>query len=167
MNDLTERANKYARGAGRTQEGHYIRAKRDERVSNWIGWSSAGLSAAVGTSIFAQWVHSDPIPFGLAAILAATLTAVQRTSKLAERAEAHRVAGTEYGRLRRRADMLQLRLKGGDISREAAMSELDTFGERLSDLAKKSRVLPDATYKRAKRLFDKDHEEYKQVPKVV
>lgn len=40
MNDLGERAKKYALGAGRTQEGQYLGAKRDELRSNWIGWGN-------------------------------------------------------------------------------------------------------------------------------
>jgi hypothetical protein len=160
MNDLVARATKYAQGAGRTQEGQYLGAKRDEHRSTWIGWTSAALSATVGTSIFAQWVQRHPTIFGMAAILAATLAAVQRTAKFAERADAHRSSGAEYGRLRRRIDMLRLRIEGGDITREDALSQLDRIGEKLSDLARQARVLPGGIYERAKREFDKNHQEY-------
>jgi hypothetical protein len=70
------------------------------------------------------------------------------------------LAGAEYGRLRRQADMLRLRIEGGDITREAALLQLDLFGEKLSDLAKEARVLPDGIYKRAAHQFDKTHSEY-------
>lgn len=158
--DLINRVNKYALGAGRTQEGQYDGAKRDERMANWLGWTSALLSAAVGTSIFAQWANKFPIPLGMAAIVAAALAAIQRTAKLAERADAHRLAGAEYGRLRRRADMLRLRIEGGDIQRQAALQQLDSIGEKLSDLAKKARVLDSRVYDRAKDRFDREHQEY-------
>lgn len=160
MDDLVVRVNKYALGAGRTQEGQYSGARRDERLSNWMGWTSAVLSGVVGTSIFAQWVQKYPIIFGMAAIVAAALAAVQRTAKLSERAEAHRLSGAEYGRLRRRADMLRLRIEGKDLTREQALVQLDSLGEKLSDLAKQARVLPLAIYKRAAREFDRSHPEY-------
>src|SRR5579859_3328793 len=162
MNDLIVRAKKYAQGAGRIQEGQYARARRDERFARWIGWMSAALSGIVGTSIsiFAQWVQKNHIVLGLLSIIAATFSTVQRTAKLAERAEAHRLAGTEYGRLRRQLDMLRVRLEGGDITREAALLQLDHFGEKLSDAAREARVLPDGIYARAVREFDKRHPEY-------
>ena len=160
MDDLIARTNKYAKGAGQTQEGQRRAAERDERRSQWLSWLSAALSAVVGTSIFAQWVQKNPIPFGLAAIAAASLSAVQRTAKLDERAEAHRVASAEYGGLRRRADMLRLRLEGGDVTREMGLLELEQIGKGLSELAKKVRTLPDSIYKRAKKAFKNSHSEY-------
>lgn len=85
---------------------------------------------------------------------------MQRTSKLDERAEAHRMAGAEYGRLRRRADMLRLQLEGSDISRAEGVAALKQIGEDLSELAKQTRALPDRIYKPARALFDKEHPEY-------
>jgi ADP-ribose pyrophosphatase YjhB (NUDIX family) len=38
--------------------------------------------------------------------------------------------------------------------------QLDLFGEKLSDLAKDAKVLPDGIYQRAVREFDKKHPEY-------
>jgi mutator protein MutT len=114
----------------------------------------------VATSIFTQWAEKYPVPFGLAAVLAAGLSAVQGTSKLAERVEAHRIAGAEYGRLRRQADMLRLRLEADDITREGGFAELNRIGEELSDLAKKSRALSDSIYYSAVKRFDTDHQEY-------
>ena len=114
----------------------------------------------MGTSIFAKWAETDPIIFGLAGVLAASLSAIQRTSKLDERAEAHRIAGSDYGRVRRRADMLRLRLEGQDVTREEGLPQLDQIGEDLSDLARESRALPDKIYNPAKKEFDKSHPEY-------
>lgn len=163
MEDLIARANKYARSAGRTGHGQYRAATGSDRLSRRLTWLSAALSAIVGTSIFADWVQTYPIPFGLAAILAAALSAVQRTSKLDERAEVHRIGGAEYGRLRRRADMLRLRLEGGDVTREMGLAELDQIGEDLSELAKRTRALSDNIYKRAADDFDADHPEYEAI----
>jgi ADP-ribose pyrophosphatase YjhB (NUDIX family) len=160
MEDLVERTKKYARSAGRTGLGHYKAAKLSEWSDQWLGRTSVALSAVVGTSIFAHWVQRNEVLFGLVAVLAAGLSAVQGASKLAERAEAHRIAGAEYGRLRRQADMLRLRLEAGDITREKGLAELDRIGEELSELAKQSRALSDSIYYSAIKRFDKDHLEY-------
>lgn len=160
MDDLIARANKYAKGAGQTQEGQRSAAEKHERFSRWLSWVSTALSAVVGTSIFTDWVQTSPISFGLAAIVAAVLSAVQRTSRLDDRAEAHRVAGAEYGGLRRRADMLRLRLEGGDVTREKGLVELEQIGKDLSELAKKTRTLPESIYKPATEAFKKSHPEY-------
>lgn len=160
MDDLIARAKKYARGAGQTQEAQRRAAEKVERLSRWISWVSVVLSAVVGTSIFVEWIKRYPIQFGLAAITAAVLGALQRTSKLEERAEDHRVVAAEYGSLRRRADMLRLRLEGGDVTREMGLAELDQIGEDLSILAKKARPLPDRIYKPAKKSFEETHREY-------
>ncbi|BDV43933.1 hypothetical protein GURASL_28560 [Geotalea uraniireducens] len=162
MDDLIARANKYAVSAGRTGEGQYRAAERADRFARWLSWASTALSAIVGTSIFSDWIKTYPLQFGfgLAAIVAAALSAVQRTSKLDERAEAHRAAGAEYGRLRRRADMFRLRLEGGDVERKMGFEELEKIGEDLSCLAKKTRALPDSIYKPAAKTFDDMHQEY-------
>lgn len=160
MDDLIARANKYAVSAGRTGEGQYRAAERADRFARWLGWVSTALSATVGTSIFADWIKAYPLQFGIAAIVAAALSAVQRTSKLDERAEAHRAAGAEYGRLRRQADMSRLRLEGGDVERKIGFEELEKIGEDLSQLAKKTRSLPDSIYKSAAKTFDAMHQEY-------
>src|SRR5438128_6261292 len=125
MEDLMSRTRKYAISAGEIQLGHYKAARQSEVLSQWLSWAATVLSAVVGTSIFTQWVSKYPVPFGLAAITASALAAIQRSSKLNERSEAHRVAGANYGQLRRRTDMLRLRLEAGDLNRSQALAELD------------------------------------------
>lgn len=170
--DLISRATKYARGAGRIGLGHYQAAQRTERDSRYLGWLSALLSAAAGTSVlakqgdFIQQLHPRcyqlaSIAVGLAAILAAVFAAIERTSKLAERVEAHRKAGAKYGRLRRHLDMLGLRLRGGDIGRVEALAKLDELGDKLSALASRSPSLSDKIFETALRSFDNQHPEYK------
>ncbi len=162
MDDLIARTNKYARSAGRTGLGHYHAAEHNERIERWLGGMSAGLSAVVGTSIFAEWIQSWPLPFGIAAVVAAGMSAVQGTSKLSERAKSHRLAGAKYGRIRRKIDMLRLRIRAQDVSRLEAIAELDGIGDELSDLAQQSRALSDRVYYAAKNSFDQDHPEYQK-----
>ncbi|WP_211227244.1 SLATT domain-containing protein [Saccharospirillum impatiens] len=160
MEDLIVRARKYARGAGQTQEGQRRASEKVEYLSRWVSWLSVALSAVVGTSIFAEWTMAYPVPLGLAAITAAALGAMQRTSRLEERAEDHRVVAAEYGGLRRRIDMFRLRLEAGDVTREMGLAELDQIGKDLSILAKRARPLSDRIYNSAKKSFKNTHREY-------
>ncbi len=164
MTDLIVRALKYARSAGRTGEAQRRAATSLERYSRWLSWSSTVLSAVVGTSIFAQWVELYPVPFGLAALTAAALTAVQRGSKLAERAESHRVSAARYGSIRRDADMLRLRLLARDLARQEGLGELDRIGGALSALAEEAPALVDRIYDAASERFDDSHPEYLEAP---
>ncbi len=70
MDDLIARANKYAVNAGRTGEGQRRAAESNERLGRWLSWASTALSAVVGTSIFADWIKTYPVPFGLVAVVA-------------------------------------------------------------------------------------------------
>lgn len=160
MHDLIARANKYAKSAGRTGAGQYRAAQSNERLSQWLIWVSTALTAVVGTSIFKGWAATWTIAFGVTAIIAAALGAMQRMSKLDERAVKHKVAGAEYGRLRRRADLLRLRLEGGDVDRMTGLAELEKLGEDLSALAMQMRALPDRIYDPAAAEFDSTHPEY-------
>lgn len=160
MNDLIERATKYARGAGRTGLGHYDAAHRTASRAKWLIGTNVVLSATVGTAVFSQLVNDWPIVTGVVALTAAALGALQANSELADRSARHRVAGARYGALRRRADMLSLKLKGGDIQRDQALAELDVLGTELSKLAEESLSLPDGIYYSAKAKFDRDHLEY-------
>ena len=160
MDDLIARTKKYATSAGRTGLGHYMAVSRYKKYNQLLSITSIVLSAIVGTSIFTEWVQKYPVQLGLASIVAASLSAVKGASKLAEQAEEHKIAGAEYGRIRRRVDMLRLTIEAGDITREEALENLSKIGESLSELAKKSRVLPDSIYYPAIRKFDKDHSEY-------
>ena len=160
MDDLIMRVVKYAKGAGRTGLGHYDAAHQSESRNKWLVWLNVSLSAIVGTSIFTTYVEKIPILTGAIALAAAAVGAILASSKLAEIAARHRVAGARYGRLRRWADMLKLKIEGNDIEREAALRELEKIGEALSKLAEESLSLPDPIYYPAKGKFDKDHPEY-------
>jgi hypothetical protein len=160
MDDLIARATKYARSGGRTGAGQYRAAERDERAAQILSWTSTALTAVVGTSIFTTAIQTNPIPFGLLAMVASTLSAIQGSSKLAERAAAHRTTGAGYGGVRRRADELCLMLRAGDLTREQGLSELHSIGKALNKLAAATRPLPDRIYEPAKVAFDRAHPEY-------
>ncbi len=83
MDDLIVRVNKYALGAGRTQEGQYRGAKRDEGLSNWIGWTSAALrrphktchvTSCLGASSWSPVIRSRRKPMKLSKLLLFSLT---------------------------------------------------------------------------------------------
>lgn len=160
MNDLYERANKHARGAGRIQSGHYHVARSNDRLHRAVNLLSVVLGAIVGASIFTSAVEAYPWQTGVLALLAAALTALQASSGFADRAERHRTAGADYGQIRRDADMLKLKLRGEDIRRAAAIAELERIGARMTDLAKQNYALSDRIFSKAKEHFDNSHPEY-------
>jgi len=160
VRDLIARAEECARKAGRTQEGHRFAAVSDEQKANLLGWTSTTLSAIVGTSLFVQVVDKvawGRIALGLASTLAAALGAIQRTSKRAERAEAHRTAAAAYGRLRRQADMLALKMNGAYLQQDEALKELEHIDEQFDELAKNARVLSEKVYQKGKKIFESEH----------
>lgn len=160
MEDLIERVTKYAKSAGRTGIGHYDAAHKNEFNSKWLLWINVSLTAIVGTSVFSNLVEVLPILTGAVAFIAAAIAAIQASSKFGESASRHRTAGARYGGLRRRADLLKLKIAGIDIDRETALAELESLGQELSMLAEDCPSLPDSIYYPAKAKFDKDHKEY-------
>jgi hypothetical protein len=158
MDDLTKRAKKYSRGAGRTQTGHYDAAHKKARYHRVLGSTSVVLSTLVGGSIFVRYGDAWPMITGVLAILSAVVGSINTTTKFGEEAEKHRVAGANYGDIRRTADMLVLKMAAGDIQREEALSELETIGTRMSTLAKESISLPDSIYFPARKKFDTEHD---------
>lgn len=160
FDDLIKRAKKYGRSAGRTGLGHYRTATVNEQRHACLTAIGVILSAVVGTSIFAQWSQKYPTVLGIAAMSAAAVSAVQGSSKLAERAKEHRDAGADYGRIRRKVDLLRLRLEANDVTREKGLAELEEIADALSSLAKQSRALSDRQYNAAVKNFDRDHPEY-------
>lgn len=56
--------------------------------------------------------------------------------------------------------MLRLRIEGGDLSRQAALAELEQLGEALSKTAEEARALPDSIYIPGKKEFHDTHSEY-------
>jgi ADP-ribose pyrophosphatase YjhB (NUDIX family) len=163
MDDLIKQANSYAQKAGRTQDGQRLSAVKIECISQCLMWVTAGIGAIVGTSIFADWIEKSYLPFaGILLMLSAVLSAIQATSKLDERAEAHRIAAATYGGIRRRADLLKLRLKGDASSREKGFTELDKIGSEFTELAKQSttRALAKSVYEEGKKQFEEGHPQY-------
>jgi ADP-ribose pyrophosphatase YjhB (NUDIX family) len=161
MDGLIARAKKLASGAGEIQEGQRCAGARAEKLSRWLGWGSAAISAAVGTSIFTGWIEAEPTPFGIAAVAAATISAIQRTAKLDEKAEDYRLAGVKYGELRRRIDMFRLRLEvEKKVELKERLAKLDHFGDDLSKLAKETRTLQNSIYEPAAAAFEETHSEY-------
>lgn len=167
IDDLIKRAKKHGKGAGRIQLGHYRAANVNERWHFGLTLISVTLSAVVGTSIFAQLSQNHPIVLGLASILAAASSAVQGSSKLAEKAKEHRDAGADYGSLRRKIDVLCLCLEAGDVTRKQALDELEEISNTLTSLAKQSPVLSERAYHAAVKIFDKDHPQYYDSSNVV
>lgn len=162
MEDLLQRARKYSRGAGVTQTGHYDAAHKKGFYHRLLGASSVVLSTLVGGSIFVRYGDAWPTITAVLALISAVVGSLSTATKFGEEAEKHRVAGANYGDIRRCADMLMLKINGGDIGRDEALVELESIGKRMSNLAKESISLPDSIYFPAKKKFDEQHGQRRQ-----
>jgi 8-oxo-dGTP pyrophosphatase MutT (NUDIX family) len=97
-------------------------------------------------------------------IAVAGLNAVLSTARFDQAGEAHRTAAAEYGRLRRRADHLRIRIIGKDVCRREALQELKQLGDELSELAVRSRAVSEQIYQAASKKFKAEHAEYFRTP---
>jgi cytochrome c biogenesis protein CcdA len=99
---------------------HFATANYLRKLHYYLGIPSIFLSTLVGTSIFATLEQHDGdywirIIAGLVSVLTAGLSTVQTFLRLEERAERHRAAGTQYGKLGRMMEQFYLLYYAGDI----------------------------------------------------
>ena len=115
-------------------------------------------TSIVGTSIFAT-LSDNPaviwkIAAGLISLAATVLAALQTFFKFSELSAKHKLAGAEYGTLRRKIDLFLLHFSNhGENSRQNALNELQEIAENLGRLAKESPDLSDQLYDKGKRHF--------------
>ena len=134
------------------QNCHYEVARIHRRRNYMMGVPVAVLTALVGGSIFAALEASvSPavqITVGLLSFVAAALSSVHTFLGYAERAEKNRIAGANYGALRRRAEQeLVLPTTDGEKLR-ALITEIREKSDRY---AKESPEIPSRVYEKWKR----------------
>ena len=158
MNDILERAETYRGHALYLGYGHYKAGKLAARKHLYLGAPVVIATAIVGTSIFATLSENPEIWLKILAgmvSLAATILAVLQTFfKFSELAEKHKLAGANYGMLRREIDLFLLRYgdKGPEL-RDEALNELMAIAESIGQLAKESPDLSDELYDEGVRYY--------------
>lgn len=161
MKDLIDKTKKIARMAGQTQYSLSRLAKRISRISFFLAWIIIGMIATVGVAYFTPYEFSDPIIAPLIAIGAAILAILMRVSRIALRTTEYRVTETQYGRICQDADMLLIKMRGGDLSRAAAITELEKLNGYLYDLITRTTPVPHRILRRAGKAYDRGHPEYR------
>ena len=156
MQKILSLAQNYAQISARNRAAHYRAAKLANQKHMLLGVPAIVTSTAVGTAIFAS-LNDNPsntikVLAGTVSLLGATLSALQTFFKFSELAERHRVAGAEYGDVKRRLDLFLVKYGSKDLSFEAeAIEKLAEIVDLLSKLAKESPDVPDAAYRLAGR----------------
>lgn len=127
------------------QKAHFDMVKSLQRYNLFLGIPVVVISAAVGSSVFAVLQKEIGIEakvvLAIFSLLASILAALQTLLRFAERLERHRVAGVEYGILKRDIEFALA------VPREDALKEQElarTILNRLNALAKDSPPLPEA-----------------------
>ena len=130
-----------------TQRAHYISADQFSYKKFLLGIPALGLSAFVGSTVFATLQKQPCLPLqiciGFASVAAGLLTGLQTFMNYSERAEKHRVAGAKYGALGR--ELEQLRSSGVEPSTEV----LEKVRKTLDSLALESPNNPIPIYIKA------------------
>lgn len=159
MKDLIDKTKAIARMAGQTEYAQARLAKRFSRLNFLIAWIIIGMTASVGISHFAPYGYTDPAIAAFVALGAAALGIILRVSGITARTTGHRVAETQYSRVRRDADMLILKMRGGDLSRAETLSTVENLNTTLCDLIARTTPVSNRMLRRAGKKFDKANPE--------
>lgn len=123
--------------------GHYRAALRYSRLHFGMALPTVGLSAIVGTAVFAtlQQQSSFWLQFSVGAmsVLAAILTALQSTLRYQELAEKHRGAGAKYNAIGREIELLR-------TYSETSAEKIEDLRIRIDALAFESPHIPQAVH---------------------
>jgi hypothetical protein len=143
MDDIIDQANHYRKVVRRTARAHYKAVDRARKGNLMLGVPVVVTTTVVGTSIFAT-LDSQPdatvkIIAGTVSLLAATFAALQTFFGFAERAEKHKIAGANYGCVRRDLELFMLKYASmSEDTRREAIDELGQINARLAQLAQES-----------------------------
>lgn len=123
--------------------GHYRAALRYSRLHFWMALPTVGLSAIVGTAVFATLQQQSgfwlQLGVGAMSVVAAILTALQSTLRYQELAEKHRGAGAKYNAIGREIELLQ-------TYPEVAVEKIEDLRLRIDSLAFESPHIPQAVH---------------------
>lgn len=127
--------------------GHYRAALRYSKFHFWIAMPTVGLSALVGTAVFATLQQNSCfwLQFGVGAmsVIAAILTALQSTLRYQELAEKHRAAGAKYNAIGREIELLR-------TYPEISAEKIEDLRSRIDSLAFESPHIPQAVHEHMK-----------------
>lgn len=163
LTDINERAEYYRIRARRQGRGHYLAARRSQRLNNWFGVPVVIITTVVGTTIFST-ISSSPstelkIIAGLLSLIAGVFAALQTFFKFAEQGEKHLRAAASYYSVKRNLDMFLLQHpKANEENRDGIIKQFNIIIDEIDQMDKESPNVPDYLYDQAKREQIKDKE---------
>ncbi|AHL34726.1 hypothetical protein CD58_18290 [Pseudomonas brassicacearum] len=123
--------------------GHYRAALRYSRLHFWLALPTVGLSAIVGTAVFATLQQQSnfwlQLGVGAMSVIAAILTALQSTLRYQELAEKHRAAGAKYNAIGREIELMR-------ILPQIDAEKVEDLRGRIDSLAFESPHIPQAVH---------------------
>lgn len=169
MNNILELANQYREDVKRRAVAHEVSSEWHRHVGARLGVAATGLTAVVGTSIFAAvakqlqegkpdlskfgpWSWLIFFAIGLVVVLSPVFTNVQAYLRHPEQAATHKTSYVRYCRLEQRLDIFCLRYGGGNsasMDRMQALQELDEISKEIEKVADSSITLTKHAYDRA------------------
>lgn len=115
------------------QKCHYLASHRFDRYNYYLGVPTILITALVGTSVFASlqtnYSKDAAILVGFVSFLGAVFSSLQTFLSFNERAERHRSAGSRFGALGRKLELLLS--ERAELSHQDAMAlkeEIDRLG---------------------------------------
>lgn len=137
---------KWRRSLRILNEGHWDAARRYESRNLFLGTAAAVLSAAAGTTMLNSSERVVQVIAGVVSLLAAVLASVQTSYKAGERAEQHRMAAGEYGKLRHTMD--KMLLEGIPADKTARDKQLDELIGSWDKVDASTLPVPQKIYRR-------------------
>jgi hypothetical protein len=148
--------------AHRRARAHYLAAKRTSRMHNLLGIPTVILTAVVGTSIFATLSASKDnrlsIAIGVISVISTILVSLQTFFRFGEQAEKHRGAGVSFSAIKRKMDVLKVRIATSGIDATDALAQVDDLIDKFNTLEADCLEIPDRVYDQARREQDADEE---------
>jgi hypothetical protein len=127
---------------------HYECSKLFERYHRLLGYPTVILSALAGTAFVSSltdssvwWARAFAILLSLTVIVFASL---QTFLRYAERAEKHKSAATEFGKLRRELEQTIVLIPGGALT----ASEMESIRVKWGELSTHAPSIPNHVYTR-------------------
>jgi hypothetical protein len=136
-----------------TSRTHYAMANRYSRRNMVLGVPVVGLTALVGTSVFATLQETlntrMRIAAGVAIVAAAVLASLQTFFNYSEKAEKNRAAAELWSAIRREiAEMLALIHPANEATRGDPKEHLDKLRARMDETSAESPEMPDRLWAR-------------------
>ena len=155
-------AENYRLRVHRKARAHYLAAKNENRMHQWLGIPVVVTTTIVGTAIFAT-LSKDPdiylkILTGLLSVLAGVLASLQTFFKHAELSEKHKTAAASYATMVRAFDLFKLRLSQNPSNADDGIKQLGDLVQKLDRLERDSPDISDHFYDQAVREQREDKE---------